>query len=131
MTFYYERMLSIRENDLPADDLIQRAMRAKRFIEEHFAAPLELEEIAAAGNLSKFHFIRVFKSVYGRTPHQYLTSVRIARAKELLKNQKSVTETCFAVGFESVTSFTDLFKRRVGQIPSAFQKTHRSRRPQA
>jgi AraC-like DNA-binding protein len=126
MTFYYDRMLSIRENDLPDDDLIRRAIRAKKFIEERFDSSLGLEEIAAAGNLSKFHFIRVFKRVYGRTPHQYLTSVRIAKAKELLKNQNSVTEACFAVGFESVTSFTDLFKRRVGQIPSAFQRKYRS-----
>lgn len=126
MTFYYDRMLSIRDNNLPDADSIQRAIRAKMFIEEYFNSSLELEEIAAVSSLSKFHFIRVFKRVYGRTPHQYLTSVRINKAKELLKNQKSVTETCFAVGFVSVTTFTDLFKRRVGQIPSTFQKMHRS-----
>jgi AraC-like DNA-binding protein len=67
--------------------------------------------------------IRSFKKLYGKTPNQYLILVRINRAKELLRNDNSVLEVCFAVGFDSPTSFAGLFKKLVGSSPRSFKKS--------
>lgn len=71
--------------------------------------------------VSKFHLLRLFKKHYGLTPRQYLIDKRIEKSKEQLKNGMSVTETCFAVGFESLGSFSTLFKTKTGKSPSEFQ----------
>src|SRR5438477_396937 len=80
-------------------------------------------KLADEAFFSKFHFLRLFKNAYRRTPHQYLTLVRIQKAKELLKNKNtSASQVCFDVGFESITSFTSLFKRHTRFTPASFQK---------
>lgn len=107
--------------------LYKRLVHAKLFIDSHYAENIDLNNIADEAYFSKFHFIRLFKSIYGKTPHHYLTQVRIAMAKQLLAKGNSVTEVCFSVGFGSVTSFTGLFKKLTGVTPSAFQQ-HQQRR---
>ena len=77
--------------------------------------------------MSKFHLLRLFKKHYGLTPRQYLIDKRIEKSKEQLKNGMSVTETCFAVGFESLGSFSTLFKTKTGKSPSEFQNEQLSR----
>jgi AraC-like DNA-binding protein len=66
--------------------------------------------------------LRLFKKYYGQTPRQYLIDKRIEKSKEQLKIGISVTETCFAVGFESLSSFSNLFKTKTGKSPTEFQK---------
>jgi AraC-like DNA-binding protein len=61
------------------------------------------------------------------TPRQYLMDKRIEKSKENLINGMTVTQTCFAVGFESLGSFSTLFKSKTGKSPSAFQKEQLSR----
>jgi AraC-like DNA-binding protein len=107
----------------PRQYLYLRIVRAKLFIDRNFACDIDVSKFAHEACFSKFHFIRTFKSIYGRTPHQYLTDVRIARAKEFLAAGEPVAKSCFSVGFVSVGSFTCLFKRRVGQTPRQFQLT--------
>jgi AraC-like DNA-binding protein len=69
----------------------------------------------------------LFKTVYGKTPHQYLTRVRIEKAKELLEQIFHISDVCFSVGFDSVSSFTGLFKRIYSETPSAYQRRYRLR----
>jgi AraC-like DNA-binding protein len=71
--------------------------------------------------VSKFHFIRVFKRYYGRTPNQYRQEVRIEIAKKILLKGKSIDEVCNAIGFTSKTSFISLFKKMTGVTPLAYQ----------
>jgi AraC-like DNA-binding protein len=113
---------------LPKLELYRRIVQAKLFMDRNYAEPIDAGEIADEAYYSKFHFIRTFKSIYGRTPHQYLTDVRIERAKDLLEQQVSVTEACFAVGFDSLGSFTSLFKRRAGVTPSQYQREQLERK---
>lgn len=105
----------------PKQYLYRQIVRAKLFIDANFAKAVDLSKIADEACFSKFHFCRLFREIYGKTPHQYLTSVRIDRVLDLLELGASVKEACFAVGFDSVTSFTGLFRRRIGLTPAAFQ----------
>lgn len=106
----------------PRQYLYRRVVRAKLYIDAHFSGPIDLDNIADEACFSKFHFVRLFREIYGRTPHQYLTDVRIRRAKELLCQGATVARACYSVGFDSISSFTGLFKRRVGSTPAAFQR---------
>jgi len=109
------------EDLYPKIYLYRRIVQAKMFIDEHFHDNVNLSEIADEAFFSKFHFIRLFSTIYGKTPHQYLISVRINHAKLLLRTKMPVAEVCFAVGFTSVSSFSGLFRKVVGQSPSAYQ----------
>ncbi|MFA6469315.1 MAG: AraC family transcriptional regulator [Bacteroidota bacterium] len=100
--------------------LYRRIVQAKLYIDINYASSIDVENIADEAFFSKFHFIRLFKIIYGKTPHQYLTAVRIEKAKQLLKNNTPVLDVCYSVGFESVSSFTGLFKRLAGITPSAY-----------
>jgi AraC-like DNA-binding protein len=100
--------------------LYKRIVQAKLFIDNNYADQIDLDNISDEAYFSKFHFIRLFKQIYGKTPHQYLTFVRIEKATQLFRTDKSVSEVCYAVGFESLSSFGSLFKRIVGSTPSAF-----------
>jgi len=109
----------------PKQYLYRQIVRAKLFIDDNFALSIDLENIADEACFSKFHFCRLFRDIYGKTPHQYLTGVRVDRASQLLQNGVPVKQACFAVGFDSISSFTGLFKRRIGMTPAAFQHERR------
>jgi AraC-like DNA-binding protein len=112
----------MKEENYPKVYLYRRIVQAKLFIDDNYANTLELDNIAGEAFFSKFHFIRLFKKIYNQTPHHYLTSVRIEQAKLLLQTQMAVTEVCFSVGFDSISSFTGLFKRITAVTPSLYQK---------
>jgi AraC-like DNA-binding protein len=96
-------------------------VQAKLYIDRHYASNIDLGNISDEAFFSRFHFIRLFKKMYGRTPHQYLVFVRMEKAMQLLKEGRPVSEVCYAVGLESLGSFSTLFKRTTGITPSAFQ----------
>ncbi len=122
MTFYQQQVLKIKAEIYPSDDLCQQIVRAKLFIDQQFANKITGNDIARKAFLSKYHFIRIFKNMYSRTPHQHLQTVRLEQAKKLLKTNLPINEVCFAVGFESVTSFTGLFKRITGMTPATYRR---------
>lgn len=100
--------------------LYRRIVQAKLFIDNNYADTIELDNIADEAYFSKFHFIRLFKKIYGKTPHQYLIAVRIEKALQLLRLLQPVSDVCYSVGFESLSSFSGLFKRIVGESPSSY-----------
>lgn len=104
--------------------IYKRIVQAKLFIDVHFAEEIDLDNISDEAYFSKFHFIRLFKSMYGKTPHHYLVKVRIEKARLLLEKEMTVTDVCHAVGFNSVTSFSTLFKKSTGMAPSVYQQQH-------
>ena len=100
--------------------LYRRIVQAKLFIDNNYSEKIDLDNISDEAFFSKFHFIRQFKKIYGKTPHQYLTMVRIEKAMLLLKTDLPVATVCYEVGFESIGSFSTLFKRIVGLAPSSY-----------
>jgi AraC family transcriptional regulator len=95
-----------------------RVDRAKAMIEARYAEPLSLSTIARDSGMSVFHFARVFSELEGRPPHRFLTDVRLAHADRRLRDGAGVTDTCFAVGFGSLSHFVTTFRRRYGVRPS-------------
>ncbi len=92
--------------------------RAIEFIHAHLSRNVTLAEIAAVEHLSQFHFQRLFKQVYGVSPHQYIIEQRVRRAQELLRNPRlTVNEVALAVGFNNHSHLIRHFKRLTGATP--------------
>ncbi|GAB3705974.1 hypothetical protein GCM10027592_39020 [Spirosoma flavus] len=122
MTFYEQQVLKIRHEHYPNTYQIRRVVRAKQFIDSDLTTTINLATIADEASLSKFHFLRLFKKCYGRTPHQYRTEQRLIKARQLAQTGLSTTEICYVLNFASVTSFIGLFKKFTGFTPTVYSK---------
>lgn len=102
--------------------LLAHLRRARDLADRQYADPLDLDAMAAAAGVSKYHFLRCFAATYGKTPAQYLAERRIERAQDLLRaTNLTVTEVCHLVGYTSLGSFSTRFGQLVGVAPSAYQ----------
>lgn len=122
MTFYEQEIKRIRRVVYSNQGQIDTVIKTRAYIDKHFDRDWDLDHLSQIQLVSKYHLLRLFKKYYGQTPQQYLTHKRMEKSKELLKEGMTVTETCFAVGFHSLGSFSSLFKRRTGMSPLEFQK---------
>jgi AraC-like DNA-binding protein len=105
--------------------LARHLLRARDLIDSRYADPLDLGALARAAHVSPRHFSRSFRSTFGETPHQYLLTRRIERARHLLRTTDlSVVQVCLAVGFQSQGSFTTTFRRHVGMTPTAYRRAN-------
>ena len=122
MNYYQQEIERIRKSYYPHQYQINQIIQAKHFIDNSLPDNANLDIIAGSACLSKFHFIRLFKRCYGRTPHQYVTETKIQQAKQLLQAGETVAGTCLSLGFSSVTSFTGLFKKSAGLTPAQYRQ---------
>jgi transcriptional regulator GlxA family with amidase domain len=91
-------------------------------MDRDYAEPLDVEALARGANMSAGHLSREFKRAYGESPYQYLMTRRIERAMALLRRgDLSVTDVCFAVGCQSLGTFSTRFTELVGIPPSAYR----------
>ena len=95
--------------------------RARDLMDRDYALPLDVAAIARAAFMSPAHFSRQFRAAYGETPYSYLMTRRIERAKALLRQGLSVTDTCVTVGCTSLGSFSSRFTEIVGETPSQYR----------
>jgi AraC-like DNA-binding protein len=103
------------------NDIYQRIVAAKVYIDENYQESIDLEQISRQAFLSRFHFHRLFTRIYRHTPHQYLTRKRLDKARDLLSENMPVGEVCNEVGFESLGSFSVLFKKEIGFAPQYYR----------
>ncbi|MDQ4070704.1 MAG: AraC family transcriptional regulator [Actinomycetota bacterium] len=104
------------------EELLVHLRRARDFADRHYAEPLDLDGLAAAAGVSKYHFLRCFTATYGKTPALYVAERRIERAQDLLRaTNLTVTEVCMLVGYSSLGSFSSRFRQLVGVSPSDYQ----------
>ena len=97
-------------------------LRAKDLADARYAEPLGIDDLARAAGLSRAHFSREFRRVFGESPHGYLLTRRLERAAALLRTtDRSVADICFSVGLQSVGSFTTSFTRTFGASPTAYR----------
>ena len=107
----------------------RRAVAAALWIDAHARQQIDLESAAREAGLSPFHFLRVFNSVLGVTPHQYLVRSRLRRAARLLlEDERPITDIAFDAGFGDLSNFVRTFHRCAGMPPRSFRQAGRGDR---
>jgi AraC-like DNA-binding protein len=102
-------------------EIYQRIVSAKVYIDNNYQDAINLELISQKAFLSRFHFHRLFRRIYQKTPLEYITKKRIDKAKILLSENTPVSEVCNEVGFESIGTFSNLFKKEIGFPPTYYR----------
>lgn len=113
----------VEETVVKEPDVYERLCRARDFIDVCYDLPLNLDQISSQACFSRYHFLRLFREAFDKTPHQYLVERRIERAKQLLSSDElRVTDICLEVGFQSLGSFSSLFHKTVGHPPNTYRE---------
>ncbi|WP_307858223.1 helix-turn-helix transcriptional regulator [Cellulomonas fulva] len=105
---------------------LARLRRVRDRIDREYAQPLDVEALARGASMSAGHLSRQFRLAYGESVYAYLMTRRIERAMALLRiGDLSVTDVCFAVGCQSLGTFSTRFTELVGVPPSVYRARHR------
>ncbi len=103
-------------------ELYKRLALAADYMHASYMGRVELDEIAGAACLSKFHFLRLFKHLYHVSPYQYLQNLRMEKAGKLLAgSSESVSEIALMMGYENSNSFSRLFRQHKGIYPTQYR----------
>ncbi|MBV9989635.1 MAG: helix-turn-helix transcriptional regulator [Chitinophagaceae bacterium] len=103
-------------------ELYKRLSLGADYIQSAYNSAIDLDAIASAACLSKFHFLRLFRLAYGVSPYQCLQQLRISRAENLLKHSSaSIADIALQLGFENSNSFSRLFRQHRGVYPSQYR----------
>jgi AraC-like DNA-binding protein len=107
----------------------RRAVETALWIDAHSSQEIDLEQAAAQAGISPFHFLRLFSSVLGVTPHQYLVRSRLRHAARLLADDEGpITDIAYDVGFGDLSNFVRTFHRAAGVSPMRFRQASRGDR---
>ena len=102
---------------------IEAVQRMQAFIESHLHEPITLHRLAKAAGYSPWHAARVFKSLTGKNPFEYIRAVRLSRAAVRLRNENvKVIDVAFDFVFDSHEGFTRAFSKQFGITPQRFSK---------
>jgi len=103
---------------------------AKQFVQAHVDEPITLTQVVQHVHVSRFYFCKLFKKATGMTLTDYISRVRIEKAKTLLSDpSRRISEVVFASGFGSIPRFNSVFKRQVGMPPTEYRASLRSQIP--
>lgn len=106
------------------DKTAETVLNIEGYIDSHFAEEIKMEEVAKLFFLNKYYFSHIFKDVTGLSPKQYLTTVRLNHAINLLtRSDFSVSEICAECGFSDINNFIRLFKTKFGKTPGEYRKS--------
>lgn len=102
---------------------IERINQALDFIDQNLGMAFTLDELSAVANFSKYHFHRIFFSIVGEAPFEYVLRLRLERAASMLKmpSNNSLTEIAYQCGFSDLSIFSRNFKKHFGIPPSAYK----------
>ncbi|MFS4467565.1 helix-turn-helix transcriptional regulator [Maribacter sp. 2210JD10-5] len=104
------------------EETLKRLLVAYEYIHDNLGEAISIDELSKTSSLSKFHLFDSFKKAFGRTPHQYMNRIKVAKAKELVQNGNlSVSEVSDSLGFSDLSVFSKVFKKAYGRPPSHFQ----------
>lgn len=123
-----EFMRSLEKSEAGTFYCLQRdsILNAIKYINDHYADELSVEDIARRFSLSQSYFSYLFKTLTMKTFTEYLGSVRMSQAMELLRgSDKRVVDICFEVGFNNLNHFIRQFKRNTGRSPLSYRKSDR------
>ena len=104
--------------------LAWQVRRVTAYMRERLDQDIGLDELAAQVNLSRFHFCTAFRLATGHTPYEWLTSLRIERARQLLADPRlRVTDIALAVGYKTPSAFAASFRKVAGVTPTEFRRS--------
>lgn len=112
------------KKNITNEEVFRAVFQAKSIIDDHIVDHLSLEKIAHQIGISKYHFIRVFKSVFGISPYQYQKRKRLELAKLDLLSGNEILFTAMRYGFSDAPTFTKAFKQQFGQTPGSIRKSN-------
>jgi AraC family transcriptional regulator len=104
-------------------DLFRRVSKGKDFIDATFLTPLSIESVAHEACMSEYHFFRLFKTIFGVSPHQYMLKKRLEYGHSILcQDRDSVSTAALESGFSDIHAFSKAFKKHYGFVPSSLLK---------
>lgn len=124
-TYFQSEVERLYEVSTLTPEKYEQVRQSKIYMQQHFSQNIELSHLATAAHMSRFHYVRVFQQIYGLTPRVYLRDLRIAKAKELIKQGVAITQVCFDVGYQSLPTFSSIFKKRTGHSAKNYQLMHK------
>lgn len=95
--------------------------KAIKFMQKNYNQAISMKQLAADLNMSEANFCQYFKKVTGVTPKDYLTNIKLAKARDMIKTG-SVTDAAMDLGYENISHFISLFKEKYGITPKQYQK---------
>ncbi|MBX2844551.1 MAG: AraC family transcriptional regulator [Flammeovirgaceae bacterium] len=106
-------------------ELKKRLFWATDYLYSFYNSNISLEELAKVAGISKFHFLRLFKIAFRKSPHQLLTEIRLKKAEEkLIQSSLSINEIAWLIGMENSSSFSRLFYKSYKIYPSKFREKY-------
>jgi AraC-like DNA-binding protein len=104
------------------NELMRRVLKGRDVLLSRMSESVSIADAARGACISQYHFFRAFRTAFQMTPHQFLTTQRLARARVLLRAGKhTVTDVCLESGFQSLSSFSSLYRRHFGIPPQKEQ----------
>ncbi|SHO54987.1 AraC family transcriptional regulator [Vibrio quintilis] len=97
-------------------------LQAKDFIHDNLEHNLSIDDMSQAANISKYHFIRLFREQFGITPHQYILNCRINQIRRVVESGEKITDIAFRYGFSDVSHLNRKFKKVFGMTPKQYQR---------
>ncbi|WP_394917989.1 helix-turn-helix domain-containing protein [uncultured Robinsoniella sp.] len=129
LTLYFREFLTLisrhqQEKGIGSTKIKSEIETAVHYFNEHFSQELSIQDYAAANHISTCWFIRTFRQYMGMTPMQYITSIRITKAKELLETTDlTINEIGDLTGYQNALYFSRIFKKTVGAAPTEYRKS--------
>ncbi len=110
-------------------ELYKLVIQAKEYLDDNISKDISLNTISKDVGISKYYLHRLFTEINGYTPHNYLTNIRLKKAKEKLQYSKdSIFEIAIACGFDNAPYFSNTFKKHIGCYPSQYRKKYKTAR---
>ena len=110
------------KRQLTKQDVLRSLIDAKEYIDSQFHQPLNMDLIAAKAGISRYHFSRLFKDVFGHSPYSYYNRQRLYAACEMLRIEGNVSAVAVKSDFADLPSFSKAFTKHFGMGPTEFRK---------
>jgi len=121
--YHFEKISTHAAVSVSDQRALEKARRILKFIERHYSEPLSIQKMAEASGFSQSHFMKFFKQTFGTSFTEYLNTYRLTMASRLLLASEDTVLTVAAdTGFENLSYFNRMFKRRFGVTPREFRK---------
>lgn len=123
LVVFLSRCYEAKANDVKEQSSVMLLAQTFAYLQQHFRENILVSELAEDANYSLRHFDRLFKELYGTTPRDYIISLRLSHACELIENtDKKMEDIALESGFENVTYFYRIFKKKLHMTPRDWRK---------